>query len=149
MLITTLLICALALWPCLAAHAAEPAIEDRAYEDPFSPAQYNWAINWINGPLETLMAHSVIERISASGTNFQVRTGEAWGRISFRQAGEILSKFSRARQITGHSPFFTVEQDTSGTICARVTQDSITILVPDEGYFEYIPGTFNRENTVY
>jgi hypothetical protein len=139
----------MALGPFCAAQTVEPAPEGQADEDPFSPAQYNWAIHWINGPLETLMAHSVIERISVSDTNFQVRTGEAWGQISFRQAGEILSRFSRARQITGHSPFFTVEQNDTGTICARVTQESIAILVPDEGYFEYIPDTAERENTAY
>jgi hypothetical protein len=115
----------------------------------FSPAQYSWAINWINGPLETLMAHSVIESISSSDTNFHVRAGEAWAQLLFGQAGEILSNFSRARQITGHSPFFTVEESSTGTVIGRVTQTSITILVTNEGYFEYFPDTNARANTAY
>ncbi len=115
----------------------------------FSPAQYSWAMNWINGPLETLMAHGVIESISSSDTNFHVQAGEAWAQLLFRQAGEILSNFSRARQITGHSPFFTVEESSTGTVIGRVTQTSITILVTNEGYFEYFPDTNVRANTAY
>ena len=121
----------------------------RTSQDTFSPAQYSWAINWINGPLETLMAHGVIESISSSDTNFHVRAGEAWAQLLFRQAGEILSNFSRARQITGHSPFFTVEESSTGTVIGRVTQTSITILVTNEGYFEYFPDTNARANTSY
>jgi len=115
----------------------------------FSPAQYSWAMNWINGPLETLMAHGVIESISSSDTNFHVRAGEAWAQLLFSQAGEILSNFSRARQITGHSPFFTVEESSTGTVIGRVTQTSITILVTNEGYFEYFPDTNARAKTAY
>jgi len=126
-----------------------PVARCQTDQDTFSPAQYHWAISWINGPLETLMAHGVIKNISSSDTNFQVRTGDAWEQLSFKQAGEILSNFSRARQITGHPPFFTVEASSTGTVIGRITQASITMLVPDEGYFEYFPNTSTRENTAY
>ncbi len=118
-------------------------------QDTFSPEQYSWAINWINGPLETLMAHRVIESISNIDTHFQVRAGEVWEQLSFKQTGEILSNFSRARQIIGHSPFFTVEEKSTGTVIGRVTQTSITILLADEGYFEYFPDAGSHENTAY
>jgi hypothetical protein len=126
-----------------------PAADGQATEDTFTPEQYSWAIGWINGPLETLMAHGVIESISTSDTTFRVQTGEEWKELSFRQAGEILRDFSRARQITGHSPFFTAEQGSTGTVFGRVTQSAITVLIPDEGYFEYFPDTGAAANTAY
>jgi hypothetical protein len=95
------------------------------------------------------MAHDVIESMSISDTTFRVQTGEAWKQLSFRQAGEILCNLSRARQITGHSPFFTVEQGSTGTVIGRVAQASITVLVPGEGYFEYFPDTSATGNTAY
>ena len=117
--------------------------------DSFTPAQYRWAVNWTNGPLETLMAHGIIESISTADKRFQISAGEAWQQLSFRQAGEILSRLSRARQITGHSPFFTVKQNATGIVLARVTQHSISLLIPAEGFIEYIPGTDIHENTAY
>lgn len=126
-----------------------PAVRSQTEQNTFSPAQYDWAMGWINGPLETLMAHGVIESISSSETNFQIWTGNLWKQLSFRQAGEILSNFSRARQITGHSPFFTVDERNTGTALGRVTQASITVFIPGEGYFEYFPDTNTRENTAY
>lgn len=123
-------------------------VGSQAAQNTFSKAEYRWAVDWINGPLETLMAHGVIESISTAGNGFQVRAGEAWAQLSFRQAGELLSNLSRARKITGHSPFFTVEGAT-GTVLGRVTQTSIAVLVPGEGYLEYFPDTRNLENTTY
>lgn len=115
----------------------------------FTRAQYRWAMSWINGPLETLMAHDIIASISRADGKFQMIAGEAWQQLSFRQAGEILKNLSRARQITGHSPFFTVEQATTGTVFARVSSASITLLIPGAGYMEYLPDTRDRENTSY
>jgi hypothetical protein len=99
-LISAILMLAITAGPFISVARSQTA------QDTFSPAQYSWAMNWINGPLETLMAHGVIESIASSDTNFHVRAGEAWAQLLFRQAGEILSNFSRARQITGHSPLF-------------------------------------------
>jgi hypothetical protein len=118
-----------------------PAAGSRAAQNTFSKAEYRWAVNWINGPLETLMAHGIIESISTAGNGFHVRAGRAWAQLSFRQAGELLSNLSRARQITGHSPFFTIEQGDTGIVVGRVTGNSITVLVPGEGYIEYFPDT--------
>jgi hypothetical protein len=142
-LIATILILTMMLGPFISVARSQTA------HNTFSPAQYSWAMNWINGPLETLMAHDVIESISSSDTNFHVRAGAAWAQLLFRQTGEILSNFSRARQITGHSPFFTVEESSTGTVIGRVTLTSITILVTNEGYFEYFPDTNARANTAY
>jgi len=126
-----------------------PDARSQTDSDTFTPAQYRWAVNWTNGPLETLMAHGIIESISTADNKFQVLTGEAWQQLSFRQAGEILSGLSRARQITGHSPFFTVKQRATGIVLARVTQHSISVLMPAEGFIEYIPETNIHENTVH
>jgi hypothetical protein len=115
----------------------------------FSQAQYRWAVDWINGPLETLMAHGVIESLFIADTTFLVRAGKPWEQLSFGHSGELLAYLSRARQITGHSPFFTIEQSETGIVLGRVTQTSITVLVPNQGYFEYFPDTRDRKNTAY
>lgn len=126
-----------------------PAAGSPAAQNTFSKAEYRWAVDWINGPLETLMAHGIIESISTAGNGFQVRAGSAWAQLSFKQAGELLSNLSRARQITGHSPFFTVEQGDTGIVLGRVTWNSITVNVPGEGYIEYFPATRDLEDTTY
>ncbi len=115
----------------------------------FTPAQYRWAMRWVNGSLETLMAHGIIESIATDAVKFHLRAGDSWQQLTFRQAGEILKNLSRARQITGHSPFFTVEQGSPGIVLARVSQTSIMLLVPGEGYLDYRPDESDRENTVY
>jgi hypothetical protein len=125
-----------------------PAAGSQAAQNAFSKTEYRWAVDWINGPLETLMAHGIIESISNVNNSFQVRAGSAWAQLSFRQAGELLSNLSRARQITGHTPFLTLEGD-AGIVLGRVTGDSITVLVPGEGYIEYFPATRTLENTTY
>ncbi len=126
-----------------------PAVGAQAAQNTFSKAEYRWAVDWINGPLETLMAHGIIESISTAGKDFQVHAGPAWAQLSFRQAGELLSNLSRARQITGHSPIFAVEQGDTGIVLGRVTWDSITVLVPGEGYIEYFPAIRGLEDTTY
>jgi hypothetical protein len=118
-----------------------PAAGAQTEQDLLGSAECRWAVNWINGPLATLMAHGIIETISGAEKNFQIQAGEAWGQLSFRQAGELLSNLSRARQITGHSPFFSVEQSSTGTLLGRVAPGSISVLVPGEGYVEYSPDT--------
>ena len=125
-----------------------PAAGSQAAQNTFSKAEYRWAVDWINGPLETLMAYGIIESISTAGKGFQVRAGSAWAQLSFRQAGELLSNLSRARQITGHSPFFAVEGDT-GIVLGSVTWNSITVLVPGEGYIEYFPAIHGLEDSTY
>lgn len=129
--------------------AAIPEAGVQAGQRPYSRSQYRWAVNWINGPLETLMANGVIETVSTRGGSFQVQAGDAWSGLSFKQAGEILKNISRARQITGHSPFFTVTRQETETVLGRVTGSSITVLVPGEGYIEYFPDTSDRDSTVY
>jgi len=141
-LITTLFVLALTAAPVAAATEAQTDSElDRA--------QYRWAINWINGPLESLMAHGIIESIDRDDSTLKILAGDAWSRLSFKQAGELLEKLSRARQITGHPPSLTVEQSSTGAIVGRVAWNSIEVLVPGEGYREYFPDTPGLENTAY
>ena len=126
-----------------------PPAKSQEAPDAFTQAQYQWAVNWINGPLETLMAHSVIKNILSADNTFLVRAGEAWEQLSFSQAGELITNLSRARKITGHSPFFSIEHDETGAVLGRVTQTSITLLVPGEGYFDYISSMHDSKTTHY
>jgi len=133
----------------LTAAAVVPGAAAQAPQSAFSREQHRWAVNWINGPLETLMAHGIIESIVRDESTFRVLAGDAWSRLSFSQAGEILSSLSRARQITGHAPAFTVEQSSTGTVLGRVARNSIALLVPGEGYLEYFPDTYISETAAY
>ena len=142
------LLCSALLVLVLTGISLIPAAGSPAAQNTFSKAEYRWAVDWINGPLETLMAHGIIESISTAGNGFQVRAGSAWAQLSFKQAGELLSNLSRARQITGHSPFFAVEGDT-GIVLGRVTWNSITVNVPGEGYIEYFPAIHGLEDSTY
>ena len=75
--------------------------------------------------------------------------GEAWQQLAFKQAAETLQNLSRARQITGHSPFFNVKHGTTGLVVGRVSQTSIAVLLPGEGFIEYVPDSDTPTNTVY
>jgi hypothetical protein len=142
-LIQSLLALALATAPAVCGAEAPPPA------DAFSQDQYRWAVNWINGPLEALMAHGIIESIARDDSSFQLQAGDAWARLGFSQAGDILDKLSRARLITGHSPLVTVEQGSTGTVLGRATWNSIQVLVPGEGYVEYSPDARIPESTAY
>lgn len=133
----------------LTAAASAPDAAAQTAQSAFSRQQHRWAVNWINGPLETLMAHGIIEAIVRDDSTFRVLAGDAWSRLSFSQAGEILSNLSRARQITGHGPAFTVEQSSTGTVLGRVARNSIALLVPGEGYLEYFSDTYAPESAAY
>ncbi len=142
-LIRVLLALALTIAPAVCRAEAQPL------ETAFSHDQYRWAVNWINGPLEALMANGVIESIARDDSSFQVQAGDAWSRLAFNQAGDILDKLSRARHITGHSPLVTVEQSSTGTVLGRATWNSIEVFVPGEGYIEYYPDAYTPESAAY
>jgi hypothetical protein len=95
------------------------------------------------------MANGIIESIARDDGSFQVQAGDAWSRLAFTQAGDILDKLSRARHITGHSPLVTVEQGSTGTVLGRVTWNSIEVFVPGEGYREYSPNGHAPETAAY
>jgi hypothetical protein len=95
------------------------------------------------------MAHGIIESIVRDDGLFQVQAGDAWSRLAFAQAGDILDKLSRARHITGHPPLVTVEQSSTGTVLGRATWNSIEVFVPGEGFIRYAPDEHVTEGAAY
>jgi len=129
-----------------------PAVEQAPAEEAdahFSRREWRWAVKWINSELSFLMGQGVVKKIVSRKDYFEVIVGPPWYGVPFRQQGDFLKNLSRARQITGHSPFYTLRDAHTGEIAARITEQSITILIPGEGFFEYRPEGEKGENTVY
>ncbi|MEI6125118.1 MAG: hypothetical protein WCQ99_01055 [Pseudomonadota bacterium] len=115
----------------------------------FSRSETIWAVQWINNGLSLFMEKGFVKKITAKDDAFEVYAGKPWYTLEITQQGAFLQNLSRAREITGHSPFFTVfDVETSATV-ARVTETAIEILSPDEGFKNYQPASEVEKNTLY
>jgi len=103
----------------------------------FSRGESKWAVKWINKELSFFMGKGVLKQIISKKNIFEVRVGELWYKLEFCQQAEFLTKLSRARQIIGHDPFFDVRDHKTKEVVARVSENSIEILLLQEGFFEY------------
>lgn len=95
------------------------------------------------------MGNGVLKKIVSEEKFFDLYIGEPWYKITFNQKGSFLKNLSRARQITGHSPFFRVLDDSTQEIVAKVTEKAIEILLPGEGFFQYLFVIEEKRNTFY
>ncbi len=97
------------------------------------------------------MGKGIVKKISNKEKKdiFNVFVGEKWYGLPFRTRGEFLKNLSRAREITEHSPFFSVYDDASQQLAAGVSRSAITIRLPDEGFFEYLYLPEKEKNTRY
>ena len=129
---------AVCMLACLLAPMSSGRAETRQHSR-FSRAEINWAITWINSALPNFMQKGIIAKISNKDDVFQVFAGRPWHELSFTQQGEFLKNLSRAREIIGHPPQFSVEDVDSTATLARVSWSGIEILTPDEGYKLYQP----------
>jgi hypothetical protein len=101
----------------------------------FSRAEINWATTWINSALPNFMQKGIIAKISTKDDGFQVFAGKPWYQLTFTQQGEFLKNLSRAREIIGHSPQFSVVDVDSSMTLGRVSGAGIEVLTPDVGGF--------------
>ena len=131
-------LCAVSMLVCLLAPMVSAQAENQK-RSRFSRAEINWAITWINSALPNFMQKGIIAKISNKDDVFQVFAGRPWHELSFTQQGEFLKNLSRAREIIGHPPQFSVEDVDSTATLARVSWSGIEILTPDEGYKLYQP----------
>lgn len=115
----------------------------------FSRSECRWAVKWINSELSFLMGNGVLKKIVSKDDAFEVRVGEPWYKLEFNQKGEFLKNLSRSREITGHSPFFNIVDNETREIVARVSENSIEILLPVEGFFQYLHLSQGKRNTFY
>jgi hypothetical protein len=105
----------------------------------YSRREIRWAAGWINREVALFMARNIVTKIIAGDSAFEVHVGDPWYVLDFGQQGQFLQQLSRAREITGHSPFFVVRDDTSTDIVARVSGRGIEVALPGEGMFTYLP----------
>jgi hypothetical protein len=115
----------------------------------FSRSECRWAVKWINSELSFLMGNGVLKKIVSKDDVFEVRVGEPWYKLEFNQKGEFLKNLSRSREITGHLPFFNIVDNETREIVARVSENSIEILLPVEGFFQYLHLSQGKRNTFY
>lgn len=127
----------------------EPTLEETEPEEKFSREECRWAVRWVNKEIAFLMANDTIEKIIDKEKIYEVHVGTPWDELTFQRKGEILKKLSRAREITGHSPFFSFRHHESTEIIAVVSEWAIKIRVPGEGFFEYLFENEDKENTFY
>lgn len=116
-----------------------PAPAECAARSRYSRPEINWAITWINNALPKFMKKGIIAKISNKNDRFQVFAGKPWYDLSFTQQGAFLENLSRAREIIGHAPYFSVADLSSSETVARVSGTDIEILIPGQGFTVYIP----------
>lgn len=118
-------------------------------EKKFTRQECRWAVKWINGELPFFMANGILKKIIAKKKVFEIWTGEGWNELKFEQKGAFLANMSRAREITGHRPFFRVIDNVNKNTVARVADRFIEINLPGEGLFKYIIPDRAKKNTFY
>jgi len=121
----------------------------KSSDSKFSRWESRWAVKWINSELSFFMGNGVLKQIISKKDVFDIRVGEPWYRLEFVQKADFLTKLSRARQITEHDPFFDVRDHKTNEVVARVSENSIEILLRQEGFFEYQVENQGGRNTYY
>jgi hypothetical protein len=125
------------------------AAEDHSSDKLFTRKECRWAAKWINKNLSYIMGKGIFKKIISKDDFFEVRIGEAWHGLDFGHKGNLLQRLSRAREITGHSPFFRVLDDKTEETVAKISEDAITIILPDEGFFHCLILDEGKINTFY
>ncbi len=125
------------LWLAMAAPLTAEA--KKVTRSPYSRAEINWAITWINNALPKFMKKGIIEKISTKKDRFEVFAGKPWYGLTFNQQGAFLKNLARAREIIGHAPYFSVSDISSSETVARVSGPDIKILIPGQGLTLYMP----------
>jgi len=128
------LACTVFLLACLLSPMSSAQAENQK-RSRFSRAEINWATTWINSALPNFMQKGIIAKISTKDDGFQVFAGKPWYQLTFTQQGEFLKNLSRAREIIGHPPQFSVVDVNSSITLGRVSWSGIEILTPDVGGF--------------
>ena len=97
----------------------------------------NWAVHWINNRLSLLMEEGLVTRIkpSSSGDSYTVFVSSAWQLLTTGEKEAFLRDFSRARQLTGHSPYVVVKRDGSEQMIAEVNRQGIFLYGGEEQSF--------------
>ena len=120
---------------------------ENARRSKFSRPEITWATTWINNALPYFFRKGIVARISAKDEGFDVFVGKPWYQLTFTQQGEFLKNLSRAREIIGHPPQFSVYDAESSSPVARVAWSSIEILTPGGDFKSYQPAAGDAAQT--
>jgi hypothetical protein len=126
------------LIPCSAFPQPEkPLQEEEVEEDKFSLKEKQWAVRWIVEKLSLLMEDGLIKRIKcyADDENYEVYVSSSWDFLTLDEKKRFLRDFSRAREITRHTPFLSVRNDETGEVLAKVNKWGILIFDEKGEYF--------------
>ena len=115
----------------------------------FSKKECRQAVKWMNNDLSLLMGSGIFKKIVGNKDNYNVYVGDGWYELEFEHRGNILTNFSRSREIMGHSPFINLFDHDSGKTVAAVSEDQIKIRFLAEGFFQYFPHGEKPELTFY
>jgi hypothetical protein len=120
----------LAAFLCLHPAAASWAQTSGAKDESGAARQdADWAVHWINSRLSLLMEEGLITRIkpSSTGDSYTVFVSPAWHKFPMEEKEAFLRDFSRARALTGHSPYMVLKMNGSEQTIAAVNQEGIVI----------------------
>lgn len=137
---TVLSVAVAVLYIHLAAAAwAEPPGDQE--QSGYSGQDTDWAVHWINNQLSLLMEEGLVTRIkpSSSGDSYTVFVSSAWQGLTAGQKETFLRDFSRARQLTLHSPYVTVKRDGSEQMIAEVNREGIFLYGEEQSFFPRDP----------
>ena len=95
----------------------------------FSDGERQWAVEWINKKLALLMEDGLIKKIKCSENerSYEVFVSSSWRLLGGEAKRDFLRNLSRAREITGHSPYLVVKDSQSGELVAQVNEWGIFI----------------------
>jgi hypothetical protein len=96
----------------------------------------NWAVHWINSRLSLMMEEGLITRIkpSSSGDSYTVYVSSGWQHFPMGEKEAFLRDFSRARALTGHSPYMVLKMNGSEQTIAEVNQEGIFLYGDDHSF---------------
>jgi hypothetical protein len=88
-----------------------------------------WAVHWLNSRLSLLMEEGLITRIkpSSSGDSYTVYVSSGWQNFPVGEKEAFLRDFSRARALTGHSPYMVLKMNGSEQMIAEVNKEGVFI----------------------
>jgi hypothetical protein len=123
------------------------ASAESAKRSKFSRPEINWATTWINNALPYFFRKGIPAKISTKDEGFEVFVGKPWYQLTFTQQGEFLKNLSRAREIIGHPPQFSVYDAESSSPVARVSWSGIEILTSGGEFKPYQPAADDAAQT--
>ena len=122
-LLLTALLC---FHPAAASWAQTPGAKEESGD---ARQDTGWAVHWLNSRLSLLMEEGLITRIkpSSSGDSYTVFVSSGWQNFPTEEKEAFLRDFSRARSLTGHSPYMVLKMNGSEQMIAEVNKEGIFI----------------------